>query len=343
LRISGDKLAPRLSKRIPAALLLCGDEPLLIEESADQVRQAARDQGFEERTRLTVEPGFKWARLVEESASLSLFASRRLLELRMPAGRPGEAGTRAIGEYCAEPPPDTALVVITGRLEPRSRRSRWVRAIEQAGVVAEHPALRAGELPAWIGARLRSRGLRADREALQLLCHYVEGNLLAAAQEIDKLMLLCRDGQVTTDRVRETIADHARFNVYALADACLAAEPGKALRILDSLRGEGVEAVLVAWALSRELRTLAQISAGLSQGRSRAQLFKAYNVWSRRAPAIDAALNRHGLTRWWGWLQQMARIDRIIKGLEVGDAWLTLERVCLAMCGIDTVVQRRTG
>ena len=191
--------------------------------------------------------------------------------------------------------------------------------------------------------RLKSRGLSADSETVQLLSNYLEGNLLAAAQEIDKLALLCPDGKVSAERVQSGIADHARFNVYTLVDVCLGGNAGKALRVLESLRSEGTEPVIVNWAFAREIRVLAQVAEGLARGKPRDQLLKVYNVWYQRTALVTAALNRCNLTRWRDLLRHIAKVDRIIKGRETGDVWLELESICLIICGVTTVQHQRAN
>ncbi len=323
--------------------LLHGDEPLLIEESYDAMRKLAAKHGFEERIRLSAEPGFDWNQLHEHAQSLSLFASRKLLELRLPSGRPGEPGARAIAGFCERPSADAALLIIAGRLEARVKQSRWVKAIDKCGVIIEHRAIGPDRLPGWIRARLDSRGLRADAEVVQLLCHYLEGNLLAAAQEIDKLALLCTDGRLSADRIMSSIGDHARFDVYAFVDVCLSGDTPKAVRMLHSLRGEGAEPVLVNWALTREIRVMAQLAAGLASGQSRAQLFRAYNIWARRNAVVTEALKRLNVSAWRSLLQQAADADRVAKGRADGDVWWSLERICLTLGGVKTVTAAQSG
>ncbi len=324
-------------------MLLHGAEPLLVEESCDRVRQCAREQGYDERINMTVMPGFEWEQLGRHSSSMSLFANRQLLELRLPGGRADKTGAQAIKDYCAHVHADTVLMVITGRLEARTKQSAWVKAIGQQGLIVEHNPVEAERFPAWIRGRLRDRGMQADSEAVELLSYSLEGHLLAAAQEIDKLALLCTDRMVTVDRVRATIADHARFNVYTLVDTCLAGDANKALRILTTLRTSGAETVLVNWALAREVRSLSRLSAGLQQGRSRSELFKTHQVWTRRAPLVGGALKRHSLGRWWDMLRDISRLDRILKGRQAGDAWFELERICLKLCGVPTLTERPAG
>ncbi|MDH3639851.1 MAG: DNA polymerase III subunit delta, partial [Gammaproteobacteria bacterium] len=292
MRIACGELPGRLRESLPPIIVLHGEEPLLIEESSDRVRAAAQTQGYAERVRLTVEPGFDWQQLHVTGQSLSLFAERRLLELRMPSGRPGDAGGKALAAYAADPPEDTVLLVITGRLDTRARQARWFSALQTGGFSVDHRAVRPEQLPGWISARLKARGLSAEPQAISLLAHHTEGNLLAAAQEVDKLALIAAGHPVTSDDVLASTADHARFNIYALADMCLAGNHAKALRMLRGMRREGVEPVLLVWVLAREVRTLVLLAWGLSHGESRSRLFKAHRVWNPRQAVVNSALGR---------------------------------------------------
>ncbi len=335
--IAPQELPARLSTALPSVILLHGDEPLLVEESTDCVRAAAIRLGFDERVLLVVEPGFDWLRIGESARSLSLFSSRRLLELRLATGRPGDAGTRAITAYCAESPGDTALLIVCGRLDAASKQTAWFKTVAQHGIVVEHRAVTPAQLPAWIRARVRARGLTVEAEAVERLAYYLEGNLLAAAQQIDQLALLSGGGAVDARTVAACIADHARFNVYAFADACLAGDAAKAVRILTGLRSEGTEPALLVWALAREVRKLARIAQALAQGQPRAQVFKAHQVWAVRAPVVNAALRRLARRDWLDALAAMAALDRVLKGRQSGNIWLALERAGLALCGVETV------
>lgn len=332
MRSASSDLAARLRKPLPPVIVLHGEEPLLIEESADQVRAAALAQGYQERLRLTVDPHFHWEQLDVAGRSLSLFAERRLVELRMPTGRPGDAGGKALAAYATDPPADTLLLVLTGRLDARARQTAWFRALQAAGFSRDHKSVRPEHLTNWIRARLQARGLRAEAEAVALLAHLTEGNLLAASQEIEKIALSATDKTVRTTDVLASTADHSRFNVYALADTCLAGQTAKVLRILAGLRREGTEPVLLMWALAREMRTLALIAWGTSRGQSLAQLFRAQRVWSTRQALIRAALGRHPPETWFAALQRMAHLDRVLKGRQSGNIWLELEQFCVAIC-----------
>ena len=247
---------------------VCGDEPFLVEEAAAGIRAAARVAGYDEREVFHAERSFDWGALAAAAASLSLFASRRLLELRLPTAKPGDAGARALADYCARPPDDTVLLVIAGKLDGNTRKSKWVSALRAAGPFQEfHPPTGAA-LNAWLVARLRARGLQPHPDAVELLAQRVEGNLLAAAQEVDKLALLHGGGPVTVDDVRDAVADSARYDLFQWVDAAVGGDSPRALRMLDGLRAEGAEPVLVLWALVRELRTLATVSAAVGRGES---------------------------------------------------------------------------
>ncbi len=332
MRIAPAELAARLRAPPPPVIVLYGDEPLLIEESGDCVRTALRAHDYSERVRLAVEPGFDWQTLRATGQSLSLFAERRLIELRMPGGKPGDVGGRSLSEYAAEPAPDTVLLAITGRLDARVRKTRWFTALDASGFSVEHRAVRPRELAAWVRARLAARDMDADAEAVSLLAHHTEGNLLAAAQEIDKLALTAGSRRVTAADVLASTADHARFSVYTLSDECLAGHTANALRMLSGLRREGVEPVLVVWALAREVRTLVALANGLAQGRSRTALYKTQRIWNTRQPLVNAALDRLSAAAWLAVLQRIARLDRVLKGRQSGNIWLELEQCCLIIC-----------
>lgn len=344
MRVAPDDLPRRLEGDLPPAIVLFGEEPLLIDESARRVRAAAVDRGFTERIPLSAETGFDWGRLTGSSQSLSLFAERRLIELRLPTGRPGDAGTRAFAEYCEAADRDVCLLVTTGRLDARSKQAKWVKTLDAAGWTVEHRALNPGQFNGWFRRRLQDKGLRLDDETIERMCHFLEGNLLAAAQEIDRIALFAEaDGRVDPQAVSRGLVDHARFNVYAVADACLSGDARKALRILKVLQNEGTEPVIVSWALAKDLRTLVQIEHGLRTGKQKGQLFKSHRIWSTRAPLINAALSRLGERQITPLIRQMARCDRVLKGRAAGDVWRELEALALMMCDIHHPVEHQAA
>ena len=303
-----------------------------MDEVLDSIRARARTAGFTERRVLTVETGFDWNDLRTESQSLSLFAERRLIELRLPTGKPGDAGAELIAEFAQQPPPDLLLVVISAKLDKGSRDSRWVQALESSGVHVQVRPLDVQRLPAWITQRLASHGLQPEPGVVELMAWHLEGNLLAVAQEVDKLGMLVGRGVVTCAEVEASLADSARFNIYQLVDAALAGDAVVVRRMLASLRADGTEPILMQWALARELRSLAPLAQERARGKPEAAVLA--RVWQIRRPLVARALKRLSLAALYRLMRQAAKLDRVIKGQAKGDRWLELERLLLAMCGL---------
>ncbi|MFK3772186.1 DNA polymerase III subunit delta [Pseudomonas sp. NPDC089406] len=336
------KLAPaQLNKHLQGPLapvyIVSGDDPLLCQEAADAIRAAARQQGFDERQVFSADANFDWGNLLLAGASLSLFAQRRLLELRLPSGKPGDKGAAALMEYCANPAEDTLLLISLPKLDGSAQKTKWGKALiegPQCQFIQIWP-VDAQQLPQWINQRLSQAGLSAQRDAVDLIAARVEGNLLAAAQEIEKLKLLADGNQITVETVQAAVADSARFDVFGLVDAILNGEAGHALRMLEGLRGEGVEPPVILWALARELRLLAGLAQQFSQG---VPLDKAFSqarppVWDKRRPLVSKALQRLSAQRWAMLLQDAQRIDAQIKGQAEGSPWTSLARLSLLMAG----------
>lgn len=330
MKLYADKLASAVARGpLVPVYLLAGDEPLQVGEAADAVRAAARREGYSSREVFFVERGFDWQALRAASESLSLFAERRVLELRLPTGKPGDIGAKMLVEFVERPPEDTILLVISGKVD---KKNKWVGALERAGVFVEFWPLDAAQLPRWIQDRMAAAGLAADRDAAQLLADRVEGNLLAAAQEIDKLALLIDSRRADAEAVRNAVADSARFDIFQLTDTALAADAVRSLRMLDSLRTEGVEAVLIAWALAKEIRALAEMAFKVAGGQSPERV--SANVWpKKRQPVVARALQRIPVKAWERLLLEVALIDRQVKGMRRGDAWQSLERLVAALAG----------
>jgi DNA polymerase-3 subunit delta len=337
MQIYANQLEGQLKRGLAPLYLIHGDEPLLLGECAAAVRRAAHDAGFAERQVFTVESGFDWNAFYTATRSLSLFSARRLVELRLPAGRPGESGAKVLCEFAAEPPADILLLVITDRLDRQALGAKWVRALESAGVAVAVYPLEAAQLPAWIGRRMQAHGLKPGPGVVELLAHHMEGNLLAAAQEIEKLALRFGGGELGVDDIEDALCDNARFSVYALADACLKGEGAAATRILGSLRAEGTEPALVLWALVRELRGLGHMSVPLAAGTPLPQVLDTHKVWAKRKPVVSAALRRGTPARWRELLSQAARVERIVKGRSSGEPWRALESLALAVAGLTPV------
>ncbi|MDX1594385.1 MAG: DNA polymerase III subunit delta [Gammaproteobacteria bacterium] len=321
--------------------LLAGDEPLQQTEALDLLRRRAREAGFAERVVLdTGASGFDWRELGSASASLSLFAERRLFELRLGNGSIGKEGADALVAYAGSPPEDVLLVATCGVFDGKLKKARWVKAIDQVGAVVECRVPRVEALPGWIDRRMRARGMQPSREAVDLLADRVEGNLVAAAQEIDKLLLLNGTGAVDIDTVLRSVTDSARFSVYDLVDATLAAQLARALRVLDGLRGEGTHPTLVLWALAREVRALCSMARDAAGGAPVARVLDAHRVWPWRKRLVGDALRRSGYGHWSDGLAGCARADRVIKGRERGDAWRALRELVTRLAGGPELVPR---
>jgi DNA polymerase-3 subunit delta len=329
-----DQLGGHLGSELAPVYFIHGDETLLVDECADAVRAATREQGFSDRQVFTVEPGFDWQSLLAASDSLSLFSERRVLEVRLPGGKPGKEGAKVLCEYAERPPEDTLLLVISAKLEPAARRSKWAQALDKAGVSVAIWPVEVAQLPTWIDRRMRAHGMQPSRDALQLIAERVEGNLLAAAQEIEKLYLLNGPGPLELETVTELVTDSARYDIFGLVDAALAGDALHVQRILTGLRGEGVEPVLVLWALTREVRMLTSMARELQGGVALARVLASWRVWDKRKPLISSALKRIRGRQWWALLQRCAYIDRVIKGRAPGSAWDELLQLALRFAGV---------
>ncbi len=336
MQINADQLARQLERGLAPLYLVSGDEPLQVEECSNAIRRCAEAAGCSEHSVFSVEPGFDWDGLRTATQSLSLFAERRLFELRLPTGRPGEAGAALLNELATTALADTVLLVITAKLDKTQRASSWVQAIETAGTHVVIWPLDAQKLPAWLTQRLAARGLKPAAGVVDLLAWHLEGNMLAAAQEVDKLAMLCLNGHVGLAEVEASLADSARFSVYQLVDAALAGNVVATRRILASLRTEGSEPILMLWALARELRTLAQMAQELARGKPENSVLA--RAWAQRRALVGKALRRHPAPVWFDFLRRSAQLDRILKGREAGDLWLELERLLLAVAGLRLFV-----
>ncbi len=328
MRTTTDELTRAFGKKLAAAWLVCGDEPLLVGEAADAIRARARTDGFAGRDLFFVERSFDWSEVLASSQSLSLFSERRIIELRMPSPRPGKEGGAVLAQLVADPAPDTLLLVITGSPERDTWSTAWFKAFEKNGVVVQSRPVEIGRLPQWIISRADRAGLAIDLEGAALLAERVEGNLLAAHQEIEKLALLHSGGTVGAEDVLAAVANSARYDVRQLGEAALAGEAERSLRILEGLRGEGTEPPLVLWALCRELRALAEARAnpGADAGYG--------HQAGRRAELLARAVDRMTGQPLGPLFMDAGRVDRQIKGLGTGDPWTGLSSLVAAIAGV---------
>jgi DNA polymerase-3 subunit delta len=306
----------------------------LIDEAVRAVRDAAVNAQFE-REVVNVEPGFDWNAFYASLQSGSLFSTRRLVELRLPTGKPGDAGGKILTELSQSPSNDVVLMLRCGKLDRAVRATKWAKAFEAAAVTVQVYPLDTAQLPAWIGRRMRAAGLTPGPGVAERLAYHVEGNLLAGAQEIEKLALQFGASEIGLDDIEGVLGDNARYSVYALADACLRGARTDIVRILRNLQAEGEAPALVCWSLVREIRTLAKLAAEVAAGARLEQVLDAHReiVWAKRRALVTQALKRGNVKVWRALLQQAARADRIVKGRAAGEPWQTLECLALAMGG----------
>ena len=332
-----DQLPAQLQQGLAPVYLISGDETLLVEESCDAIRQQAVTDGFSQRERYYVDKQFDWSRLLIASATLSLFGDKKLIELRIPNGKPGDKGSKAICDYLAKPGEDNRLLLVTPKLDGSSQRGKWVKTIEKVGQWLSIWPIPPAQLTRWLDRRIRQAGLSADSEAIDILAARTEGNLLAAHQEIEKLRLLSADSHLTAELVTNAVADSARYDVFGLIDKALYGDARAAARNLQGLKTEGTEATLVLWALAREIRALLVVAHGVQQGRNFAEAARQAGVRDRHQPLVRQALQRLHPKQLELLLRQANGVDKAIKGLRKADPWNELLDVVLTLAGTSAI------
>ena len=320
--------------RLARLYVVAGDEALLAIEAQDAIRAAARAAGFGERTVLHAEARFDWSLLEQAARSGSLFSERRLIELRLPSGKPGKEGAEALARYPDSAAEDALTLICLPRLERAARESSWARALEVAGVWVDVAAVERSMLPDWIGARLERQRQSAPREALEFLADRVEGNLLAAHQEISKLALLFPAGVLTFEQVKDSVLNVARYDVFALPQAMLEGDRARIGRTIEGLRAEGEALPLALWVVSEELRMLLRLKHDTAAGKPFASTARELRIWGPRLAATERALGRVSESALAALLARCAQLDRIAKGLPApqsdSDPWLELTDIALS-------------
>jgi DNA polymerase-3 subunit delta len=320
--------------------LVSGDDPLLVQESASAVRQNLRAAGFSERELFHAEGNFDWQQVLFAANSLSLFADKKIIEVRLPSGKPGDKGGKAILSYLERPTDANALVMILPRLDGASLRAKWLKAIEKAGPVVQVWPIEGKELPRWVDARFKAAGLSATPDAVALLADRVEGNLLAAVQEIEKLKLLVAGTHVDVDEVDASVEDSARYSVFGLIDAALDGDLARSVRMAQGLRAEGAEVLFLTAMLAREVRQLLKMGGAVASGQRPDDVIKRYRVIFKRAGAVKRALARHNGRSLHGMLTRLVVIDKVVKGIEPGDAWNELIGLVISLGSRPESVRR---
>jgi DNA polymerase-3 subunit delta len=331
VKIQANQLSSHLGKSLASCYLVTGDEHLLVSEALDSIRATAREQGFSAREVHVAATGFDWNHLRASGGNLSLFAEKRILELRLPTGKPGRTGGQAIVDMVEQAGPDLLFIVSAPKLDRSGSSSKWAKSIEAAGVTVPVWPIDLRELPGWIAARMRREGLDPDRGAVNLIADRVEGNLLAASQEIEKLRLLHGEGKVSADDVSNAVANSSRYDVYKLADAALGGDAKRSLRILAGLRAEGVEPVIVMWSLTRELRTLARLDDFIRQGQDLSSGMQKAGVWRNRQGLFRSCVGRHQHGDFHRLLKLARKADAAAKGQLRVDPWQLATEIILGL------------
>ena len=339
MKLKANQLQSHLQKNLAPCYLVSGDEHLLVAEALDAIRDAARDRGFASRDLHIATTGFDWIALRDSSSNLSLFAEQRIVELRLPTGKPGKAGGQAIVDLLERLGEDLLLIVVTPKLDRSSQSAKWAKALDAAGVNLIVWPIGPRELPVWINERMRKAGLQPDRDAVMMIADRVEGNLLAAGQEIEKLRLLHGEGKVSAEDVGAAVANSSRFDVFKLVDAALAGDARRACKILAGLQAEGLEPVIVVWSLARELRTLNRLSELLAAGTDLGTAMQQSGVWRNRQGLVRSCVARHRRSDFRRLLKAVVAADQAAKGQLRADPWQLITSILIDL----TLGQRKAA
>ena len=319
--ISSEDLPRHLASGLKPLYVVYGDALLLAVEAADSIRTAARATGYSERETFIAEQHFKWGELRNSAQSLSLFAERKIIDLRIPSGKPGVEGGQALQDYVANLSPDILTLVSLPKMDWTAQKSQWFGALEKHGVMVTADDIPRNALPRWIAGRMKRQEQAVDEPTLEFLADRCEGNLLAAFQEIQKLALLFPTGQLSFEQVKDAVMDVARYDIFKLSEAMLNGDAPRFARILDGLRAEGTATVLVLWAISEDIRTLGKLLQAVQRGGNLGNALRDIRVRKDRQGLIENAARRLKFPLVERALQQAARLDKTIKGLRQGDVW----------------------
>lgn len=333
MQLRHDALDAHLAKTLAPIYVITSDEHLLALEAADKIRRKAKTQDFLERDVFTVERSFRWGTLLAANQSQSLFGDKKIIDLRMPTGKPGKEGGAALQDYVKAHSPDNLTLITLPKLDWATQKATWVASLQQAAVYIEIPLIERAQLPQWISQRLALQGQTAERNSLEFIADKVEGNLLAAHQEIQKLGLLYPQGALSFEQIHEAVLNVARFDVFKLSEAMLRGDVARLVRMLEGLKAEGEALPLVLWAVAEELRTLLKLKLAVQQGRPLGMLLKEFRIWGPKEKLMEPALRRTSVKNLRSALQEAAHIDKMVKGLRApefaGDPWDALLQVGL--------------
>jgi DNA polymerase-3 subunit delta len=323
MKLAPERLADHLAQKLKSLYVVFGDEPLLVIEASDAIRKAAREQGYTEREVLVAGPGFRWDALAMAAGNLSLFGGDKLIDLRIPNGKPGLAGGEALVRHCERLGDGAGLITLVTlpQLDWQQKKSAWFDALSNSGQSLELTAPGITQLPHWIAGRLARQQQSAESSALEFIAAHVEGNLLAAHQEIQKLALLYPAGELTLAQVEDAVLNVARYDMGKLRDVLLEGDRVRVIRLIDGLKAEGAAPLLMLWAVTEEARTLARVAGGIARGKPQAQLLRENRVYGKREQGILRALRRLDASAALAILRHAADIDRIAKGVLAGNVW----------------------
>lgn len=330
MNVRPDQLSSVVGSTVYPVYMVSGDEPLQQMEALDLIRSFLRAENFTEREVLDVDAQFDWQNLMDEAASMSLFASRRIVELRLPSAKPGRQGSQVLKDYLMQPPEDTVLLLNAGKIDGSAKKSAWFKAIEQKGLVVQCWPVPVEKLSSWLKQRFIKRGMDADNEVLAYISQHVEGNLLAADQEIEKLSLLLGPGKVTYADVAQAVTSQSRYSVFELVDVLLSGNTKRVIKIIAGLKAEGIVPVVVNWALAKDVRLLSQVMQDAS---SADYNLKRSGVWQSRITLFKSCMSRHTLRTLQLMLKRCSYIDAASKGVVDANVWDEIEMLCVRLAG----------
>ncbi|MFT5482087.1 MAG: DNA polymerase-3 subunit delta [Halieaceae bacterium] len=335
MHVKSEQIQSHLKRQLLPIYFVSGDEPLQIQETCDAIRGTCREQGFTEREIFQVDRYFQWEDLLASAANMSLFGDRKLIELRMPSAKPGDAGSKALVQYANEANPDNVLLIISDKIDKASQRTKWFTALDKHGAFIQIWPIDEGRLSHWMQQRLKQRQITIDSDALEMICDRVEGNMLAAVQEIDKLELLADGNHIDLALVAESVSNNARYNLFSTLDCAIAGRASDAVHMLAGLRAEGTEPLTLIWAIHRELNLLYRCREQLDGGQRMDAVLQANRVWSNRQSLVRGALQRLTSLDIKNLLGLTVAADQTIKGMRRGDPWQHLTDLLLGLAGVS--------
>tara|TARA_B100000686_G_scaffold261768_1_gene274843 strand:- start:3289 stop:4299 length:1011 start_codon:yes stop_codon:yes gene_type:complete len=329
MHIQPENLSQNLKKKLLPFYTVYGEEQLLAIEAADLIRTAAHTNGYINREIFTIDAQFKRSDMILRSNNLSLFEEKKLIDIRVPSGKPGKEGSKAIEDYCYSPPSDTLTLVTLPKIDKQGRTTKWFKALEKIGPMISVSLIEISQLPTWINQRLKNQNQKTDPDTLQFFAEKVEGNILAADQEIKKLALLYPPGTLSFTQIKNAIMEVARYDVFKLSDAMITGEIARFILILKGLQGEGIATPFILTILVAQIRSLIIIRKGLDAGRPYVQIMKEAKIWGNRQKLMGNAAKRIGLKILVQALLHAAKIDKINKGVTKGNIWDEIEQLGL--------------